>query len=224
MSGMTAIYYSSNREKPGFEAKIVEGLLKSKGDAKVISVTQKPMDLGHNIVVPEGVGWSGYNSVRQLRLGILAAETPYVCNVESDTLYPPDYFAFRPPAHDTLYMPKPTWLVFASRRTKKYYSLKRHGFEGSIVAHRDALLAAIDAWCEGMPEWIPSDAEHDKIVYATPLPLHRHRRRCNHRIEIAKRCKRYPDTIKNKRPKEILLHLAYRSLREADRRNNIVRV
>ena len=167
---MTVIYYSANRETPAFAANIINALMAAKGDSEIVSVTQKPMALGRNIVV-DRVGWSGYNSVRQLRLGILEAKTPFVCNFETDTLYPPDYFSFRPPQHDTLYIPQPTWIAFASRSTRKYYSLKRHGFEGAIVAYRDAILKAIDEWCEGMPEWFESDAAHDQFRYTLPQPL-----------------------------------------------------
>lgn len=165
---MTVIYYSANRENPVFAANIISEMMKAKGDAEIVSVTHKPMELGRNIVVPDGVGWSGYNSVRQLRLGLLEAKTPFVCNFESDTIYPPDYFSFRPPREDTLYIPQPTWLAFP---TRNYYSLKRHGFEGSIVAHRETLLKVIDEWCDGMPEWFESNEAHYKFQSELPLPF-----------------------------------------------------
>ena len=51
----TIIYCSSNKELPEFEAKIVANLLKNCGDLPIISVTQKPMDLGRNICVGDDI-------------------------------------------------------------------------------------------------------------------------------------------------------------------------
>lgn len=191
MSDMTVIYYSANREDSVFAANIINEMMKAKGDSEIVSVTHKPMDLGRNIVVPDGIGWSGYNSVRQLRMGLLEAKTRFVCNFETDTIYPPDYFSFRPPNEGTLYMPQPTWLAFASRRTRKYYSLKRHGFEGSIVSHRETLLKIIDEWCDGMPEWFESDSAHDQFRYTLPQPLQHIKHKPYH---WGKKSQRFPVT------------------------------
>jgi len=93
---LTVIYYSSNREKPEFEAKVQERIIKTIGDTPLISVTHKPTDFGHNICVGD-VGLSDYNIYRQMQIACLEAKTKYVCTVEADCLYPPTgYFDFQP--------------------------------------------------------------------------------------------------------------------------------
>lgn len=62
------VYYTSNHEKPEFEQKIIDDLLSKRGDLPIISVTQKPMDLGTNICVGD-VGLSYLNARRQMLIG-----------------------------------------------------------------------------------------------------------------------------------------------------------
>ncbi|MCK9371410.1 hypothetical protein M0R04_15960, partial [Candidatus Dojkabacteria bacterium] len=95
----TILYYSSQREKPEFEFKIIDNLLKVCGDLPIISITHFPMDLGHNICVGD-VGCSGFNMFRQVLLGCEAANTTFIISAEADCLYPPDYFTFRPERTD----------------------------------------------------------------------------------------------------------------------------
>ncbi|MCK9371413.1 hypothetical protein M0R04_15975 [Candidatus Dojkabacteria bacterium] len=52
----TIVYCSSNMEKEEFEGKIKENLVKVCGDLPIISVTQKPINLGTNICVGEDIG------------------------------------------------------------------------------------------------------------------------------------------------------------------------
>ena len=68
MGQATIIYYTSNTENENFENKIRENILKVKGDLPLISVSQKPIDFGHNICVGE-LGKSYENAFYQAKIG-----------------------------------------------------------------------------------------------------------------------------------------------------------
>ena len=93
MEEVTLLYYSSNRES--FEQKIIDNILKNKGDLPVVSVTQKPVDLGINICVGEKFNCY-HNEFKQIMIGLEAIKTKYVLTAESDFLLPPSYFRFKP--------------------------------------------------------------------------------------------------------------------------------
>ncbi|KKT37762.1 MAG: hypothetical protein UW26_C0025G0001, partial [Candidatus Collierbacteria bacterium GW2011_GWF1_44_12] len=57
---VTVLYYTSNREDEKFETRIRKNLLKNCGDLPIVSVSQKPIDLGRNICV--GVHENSYTS------------------------------------------------------------------------------------------------------------------------------------------------------------------
>jgi hypothetical protein len=90
------IYYTSNREKPEFEQRIIDDLLLKCGDIPIISVSQKPIHLGKNICVGD-VGASNFNMFRQIQIAREATDAEFVISAEADCLYPPDYFTFTPP-------------------------------------------------------------------------------------------------------------------------------
>lgn len=89
----TIIYYTSNREKPEFEKKIIDNLKKSCGDTPIISVSHVPIDLGINICVGKHDACN-HNLFRQIQIGAKLATTPFVIHAESDCLYPKEYFNF----------------------------------------------------------------------------------------------------------------------------------
>lgn len=149
MSNVTIIYYTSNREDPEFENKIVEGINKVKGDIPVISVSQKPMDFGKNICVGE-VGYSYVNAFRQLLIGCKAAKTPFVIMAESDCLYPETgYFDFNPTQTNVIYSYNNVWIMLKSR--DKFY--KKEQTHGSLIYGREYLIKLIENALDGLPEW-----------------------------------------------------------------------
>lgn len=149
---LTVIYYSSNREDPAFEGRIRQHHLSVMGDLPVISVTQKPIDFGHNICVGD-VGVSGQNALRQYQIGCELATTKCVCAAESDMLYPADYFAYRPPTDYGLHCAMPVYLVFThgNRRQSGFFP-KRHS-EGATIANREYVLRLLEEELEGKSLW-----------------------------------------------------------------------
>jgi hypothetical protein len=138
----TVIYYTSNREKQSFENKICRALLEAKGDLPLISVSQKPMEFGHNICVGD-VGAKKQHVYRQLLIGAEAATTRFVCTAESDFLYAPEYFGFSPPDTETFYLAFPCWVLRIQRGKRRVAFRKPTGMDAPLVVGRETLIGRI---------------------------------------------------------------------------------
>ena len=152
MNDKTIIYYTSNREKPEFERKIIESLKKQAGDIPIISVSQKPMNLGKNICVGD-VGHSYLNEFRQILIGLKECKTPYYIHAEADFLYPPEYFIFEP-AGDNIYRYDNVWIVLADSSIAYSYRRKRYS-EGAQICKTDFMIEVYETWLksDNLPEW-----------------------------------------------------------------------
>lgn len=149
MEDLTCIYYTSNREKLEFEKKIQENLLKVCGDIPIISVSQKPIDLGKNICVGD-VGASGFNCFRQILIACEEAKTKFVISAEADCLYPPDYFQFIPPRDDVCYRNSNLYVMPDAR---DYYFYKKEGATHSQIVGREFYIKRLRELFEGAPQW-----------------------------------------------------------------------
>lgn len=145
----TIIYCTSNRENESFENKIKDDLLKKCGDIQIISVSQKPIQFGKNICVGD-VGVSGFNFLRQVLIGCLAATTKYVISAEADSVYSPDYFEFIPPKDDVCYRNNNTYLMGHKR---DYFYKKNEGGTWCQVINREFYIKRLQELFQGMPEW-----------------------------------------------------------------------
>lgn len=144
----TVIYYTSNREEPEFEQRIRDNILKMT-NLPIISVSQRPIDFGHNIVIG-GVGASGFNMFRQVQIACEAAKTRFVISAEADCLYPPDYFAWVPPADDKCYRNKNLY-VMGQHRT--YFYKKGEGATHAQVINREFYLDRLNQLFHCAPQW-----------------------------------------------------------------------
>jgi hypothetical protein len=63
-------------------------------DYPIVSLSQKPLDLGRNILQDQPP--SKWNIFYQMMRGLREIKTPYFAVVEDDTLYPEDHFDHRP--------------------------------------------------------------------------------------------------------------------------------
>lgn len=154
----TILYYSSNREHPEFEAKVVKKLLENCGDLPIISITHQPMNVGHNIVVGD-VGVSGFNMFRQVLIGCLAARTRFIISAEADCLYPPDYFTFRPERDDVCYRNSNLY-VMPDRRD--YFFWKKEGATHSQIVGRQFYIDRLTELFDGAPMWCPEEKNFPK--------------------------------------------------------------
>lgn len=146
---LTIIYYTSNREDAGFEARVQENLVKVSGGLPIISVSQKPIDLGKNICVGD-VGTSGFNMFRQVQIALEIAATPFVISAEADCLYPPDYFQFIPPRIDVPYRDSNLY-VMPDRRAFFFY--KKEGATHAQIVGRKFYLDILNKLFKGAPKW-----------------------------------------------------------------------
>lgn len=157
------LYYSSNREDPGFEGRVVENLLKASYGLSIVSVTHKPMDLGLNICVGD-VGTSGFNMFRQVLLGCKATDADLIISAESDCLYPPDYFRFRPERLDMCYRNSNLY-VMPDRRP--FFFRKPEGATHAQVVGREFYISRLEGLFNGAPDWSTEEKN---------FPKERHRR------------------------------------------------
>lgn len=132
---LTVIHITANREPEAFASKIQSKLLEVIGDNPLISVSQKPIDLGHNICVGE-VGSSYQNALLQMQIGAQAAQTEYVAIAEADQLYPPGYFDFKPDGQD-VYLYKNLWLL---RYWDKHFFYRKEYGDWLTIVKKDYLL------------------------------------------------------------------------------------
>jgi hypothetical protein len=149
MNDVTIIYYTSNKEDPEFEKRVQENLLQVSGGLPIISVSQKPIDLGTNICVGD-VGVSGFNMFRQVQIACEAAKTPFVISAEADCLYPPDYFEFIPPRLD---MPYRDQNLYVMPDKRDFFFLKKEGATHAQIVGREFYLKILNKLFEGAPKW-----------------------------------------------------------------------
>lgn len=148
---ITVLYYTSNRENEFFENKVMETIMQNKGDLPLVSVSQKPMNFGHNICV--GIQDSCYhNEFRQIQIGLMAVKTPYVIIAEADTLYPPDYFVFRPQVRGRAYMYDNVWVHYTQFNGIPKFWFKKNSDCAQIV-DRDVWLEKINKALNLTPQW-----------------------------------------------------------------------
>lgn len=149
---ITVVYYSSSREPWSFESKVIEDLKAKAGGLPIVSVTQKPVDLGTNICVGEHVPCDA-GVFRQFLIGVEAAKTDWILSAEADAFYPPDYFTFDfKHATKMIYRFNEVWIMrsWGGSFQKKEWS------ECAQLARRDWLIDTLQRNFEGWPEWMDS--------------------------------------------------------------------
>ena len=149
MRNLTIIYYSSNKEKPEFEQRVRDNILKQT-NLPIISVTQKPIDFGTNICVGDDIGVTGFNVCRQSLIACEKATTKFVITTEADTFYPPDYFTFEPDRDDICYR-NTNLYVMGLRRN--YFFKKNEGALHSQVIGRKYYIKRLKELLKGQPQW-----------------------------------------------------------------------
>lgn len=143
------IYYTSNKEKPDFEERVRQTILKNSGGLPIISVSQKPIDFGYNICVGE-VGASGFNMFRQVQIACQHTDADFVISAEADCLYPPDYFEFTPKKRDVCYRNSNLYVMPDAR---DFYFYKREGATHAQIVGRNYYLWLLDKLFSKAPKW-----------------------------------------------------------------------
>lgn len=154
----TIIYYTSNREDPAFEERIIANLLKVCGNLPIISVSQYPIKLGKNICVGD-VGTSGFNMFRQVEIACKEAKTPFVISAEADCLYPPDYFEFRPKEYNKCYRNSNLYVMPDQR---DYFFHKAEGATHAQIVGREYYLETLAKLFKDAPQWCTNEKNFPK--------------------------------------------------------------
>ncbi len=141
MSDITAIYYTANKPNEYFAENIRKNLLKALGDIPLISISQKPLNFGHNIV--DTGEPSIINAYKAPVMGAKIATTPYIALCEDDTLYPDEHFyAFRPPL-DTFAYNFSRWNMYTWSRPP-FFSLCQRKVLATLIAPRELFIEAME--------------------------------------------------------------------------------
>jgi hypothetical protein len=106
-------------------------------DAPIISVSQKPINFGHNICVGN-IGRSIYNLYLQVLIGLREVKTKYVAIAEDDVLYPKEHFEYRPP-DNTLNYDVNKWALFVWDRHPIYSNRPGRRTMTSLISTTDTL-------------------------------------------------------------------------------------
>ena len=118
-------------------------MLAKKGNLPIISVSQKPMDLGQNICVGD-IGLSYLSEYKQILAGAKIATTDYIITAESDYLYAPEYFQLEPKG-ENIYRYDNIWIMQLLRRNGNFHrKLKRS--EGAQVVKRDYFIKILEKY------------------------------------------------------------------------------
>jgi len=132
---ITIIYYTANVVHRGIEYSVLRSLRKH--GYPIVSVSQKPMDLGKNIVVPQER--SKENIYRQVLIGAKEATTEYVALCEDDCLYVPEHFKYRPQKAFGYNLNR--WLLHLAEKT---FSYRKRPILSQCIAHRQTLIECLE--------------------------------------------------------------------------------
>lgn len=149
MDDITIVYYTANTISDHFAWCTLKYLQQAIGDTPIISVSQKPMKLGRNIVVP--THRSHVNIYRQALIGAKEAKTKYIALAEDDVLYSPEHFKHRPSPGKFAYNIG-CWSLYTW--TEPMYSFKDRRNLNALICERDLFIEAME---ERFAKWPDED-------------------------------------------------------------------
>jgi len=153
MDDLTLLYISASRMPEKWVKYQTSELLKVVKDTPIISVTQKPLDLGLNLLDTEPISY--WNIYMQMLRAAKLAKTPYVAMVEDDTLYSRKHFTqFRPPKDKVSYNCS-RWSLFSWRTHPNIiYCLRQNISNCSLIAPTELLIEALTERHEKHPNGV----------------------------------------------------------------------
>lgn len=129
------LYYCDNELEEGLAQRIRDQILKGIGKTKLVSVSLKPINFGHNIVLP--LERSKLTMHKQILTGLEALDTDIVFFCEHDVLYHPSHFEFRPTDKNIYYYNNNLWRV---RQSDGFAVKYDHKSLSQICAFREKLI------------------------------------------------------------------------------------
>lgn len=143
---LTVIYYTCNhleKANPHFLKNTQKQLLKAIGNHPLISVSQKPMDFGKNIVVGD-IGRSHRNIYYQILKGCKQAKTAYVAMAEDDILYSYNHFHTYTPKRQRFAYDMQKLSVFTWTKPPMYSYRTNRKVVNQLIAPRKMLIEALE--------------------------------------------------------------------------------
>jgi len=142
MTNTTIVFYTDNSLPEKFFGFVKDRLVMAANGNPIISVSQKPIELGKNICVGE-LGRSHLSMYRQLLAGGEAATTDYIALAEHDCLYTPEHFEWVPPDNGKFFYNVNHWFVQLSGRHFGEYSYFRRKVLSQLICARDVFIKAV---------------------------------------------------------------------------------
>lgn len=106
----TVLFLTDNSLDEQIAALCQRILLREAGNLPIVSVSQKPLDLGHNVCVGE-IGRSWMSLYRQILAGLDVIKTENIVIAEHDCLYTHEHLSYEPPDPGAFHYNRNHWLV-----------------------------------------------------------------------------------------------------------------
>lgn len=136
----TIIYLTDNSLREDIMLICKNELIFAAQDIPIISVSQKPVDLGKNICVGE-IGRSWISLYSQILAGLNEVKTDYVCIAEHDCLYTFEHLQWTPPSNDIFFYNENCW--FVQYETGEYSFIEKRRAQSQLICHKNLLQSAI---------------------------------------------------------------------------------
>ena len=166
MDDLTILYVTDNTIQETARQKIAAYLLSVADGCPIVSVSQKPVDLGDNICLGE-IGKSKFNEYMQILIGALQVRTKYIACVDDDVLYTPEHFEYRP-AEDVFSYETNYWFALPGWEYywREHDPERRGGMWGCIVP-TELLISNLACRFEKYPTAERVDA-NPRLVWGEP--------------------------------------------------------
>lgn len=149
---LTVLFLTVNKVPEAWAKFHMDALKAAIGNAKVITISKKPMDFGVNILQTEPENSS--NIYWQMLKGARLATTPYIAIAEDDVLYHFEHFLYRPP-EDALIYNMTRWSLFTFGEPT--YSWRRRIGNFAMIAPRKLMIEALEERFAKYPNGTPLD-------------------------------------------------------------------
>jgi hypothetical protein len=162
MEDLTVLFLTCNELPKYWSNYHKEVLLKSIGEADLITISRKPLDFGLNLLQTEPRCLS--NIYWQILKACKIATTKYIAIAEDDTLYPKEHFEHRPPDGYFAYNMS-HWSLFTWG--EPIYNWRNRWGNYSLVARREDVIEALEEryakWPDGTPDRMTGEIGREKV-------------------------------------------------------------
>lgn len=129
------VYYTDNTVDETIGAKCRQQLKEAVGEAKIASVSLKPLDFGENITLPLERGY--LTMAKQILAGLEHLDTDIVFFAEHDIIYHPSHFEFTPIDRNKIYYNQNVWQIRSTDGHCLYYTCNKLS---QLCGYRDVLI------------------------------------------------------------------------------------